>query len=203
MAALNDSCVIQTAKRTSYQGMSEFLPSGAVRALRSRLLELAYKHTFLINLLLDFLEITDYNLNSGGHMKKLIIVLFLIALITPAFAQNRASELPRLYYINVPIERIIPSSEGYIIQYRNSSSVVSTIGIPIEWFNDAGGKADIVRLTLASDWPSMSVFYSDGEFSHVRLYVHRAASHLTWGNIPMGTDVARFFGDRQSFNIQH
>jgi hypothetical protein len=136
-------------------------------------------------------------------MKKLIIVLFFIALITPAFAQNRASELPRLYYINLPVERIFPSSDGYIIQYRSSSSVIETIGIPIEWFNNAGGRADIVRLEMASDWPSMSVFYSDGEFSHVRLYVHRTTSHRSWGNIPMGTDLDRFFGDRQSFNIQH
>ena len=136
-------------------------------------------------------------------MKKLIIALFLIALVIPAFAQERTRIYPRLYYINVPVERIFPSSQGYIIQYRSSSNVVATIGIPIEWFNEAGGRADKVRLSLASDWPSMSVFYSDGEFSHVRLYVHRAASHRTWGNIPMGTDVARFFGDRQSFILEH
>ena len=136
-------------------------------------------------------------------MKKLLIVLFLFALIIPVFAQNNSREPARLYYINVPVERIFPSLEGYIIQYRSSASVIATVGIPIEWFNAAAGKAQIKHLAAASDWPTMSVFYSEGEFSHVRLYVHRSRTHQTWGTIPQGTDVARFFGDRDSLSLQH
>jgi len=134
-------------------------------------------------------------------MRKFIIVLFFITLFTPVFAQN-AADLPKLYYINVPIERIYPSNEGYIIQYRNSTGSVSIIGVPNEWFSDAAGRADLVRLQPGTDWPTMSIFYSNGQFSHVRLYVHRSRAHQTWGNIPMGSDVNRFFGDRNSFNLE-
>ena len=129
--------------------------------------------------------------------------MFLLVLITPVFAQNRADEMPNLYYLNLTIERIIPSSDGYIIQYRTGSSIIATIGVPIEWFSDAAGKAEKRPLPKGNMWPSMSVFYKDGVFSHVRLYVHSSLAHQTWGNIPQGTDVTRFFGDRQSFNIQH
>jgi len=132
-------------------------------------------------------------------MKKLIIVLFLIALVIPVFAQNNTDEV--MYYINLPVERIFPSSQGYIVQYR-SSSIVNTIGIPNEWFTEAAGRAEMVYLPTGSDWPTMSVFYRNGEFSHIRLYVHRAKSHWTWGSVPQGTDLSRFFGDGVSFNIK-
>jgi len=136
-------------------------------------------------------------------MKKLIFVLVLFALIIPVFAQSNSSELPRVYYTNVPVERVIPTTQGYIIQYRSTSSIIATIGIPIDWFQSAASKADIVQLVSGHDWPSMSVFYKDGEFSHVRLYVHRSKAHTTWGSVPQGTDVSRFFGDGESFNIQY
>ena len=136
-------------------------------------------------------------------MKKLIVLLFLLALIIPVFAQSNANELPRLYYINVPVERIIPTSQGYIIQYRSSSAIIGTIGIPIEWFSDAGGRAEKRQLESPRAWPTMSIFYSDGVFSHVRLYTHRSKAHQTWGNIPQGTDVSRFFINAESFDILH
>jgi len=133
-------------------------------------------------------------------MKKFIIVLVFLALVSPIFAQSNSED--RLYYINVTVERIFPSMEGYVIQYRSGSNVIATIGIPIEWFSDAGGRADLIKLSAASDWPTMSIFYVNGQFSHVRLYVHPVKSHHTWGSIPQGTDVARFFGDRESFALQ-
>ena len=130
-------------------------------------------------------------------MKKLIIILILAAMVIPAFAGDN------MYYINVPVERIIPTKDGYIIQYRSSGNVISTIGIPNEWFYDSAGSAEMVKLPAASDWPTMSVFYRNGEFSHVRVYIHRVKSHRTWGNIPMGTDVSRFFTDKESFAIRY
>jgi len=135
-------------------------------------------------------------------MRKIIIALFLLALVSPIFAQNDPDRLPRVYYINVPIERIIPTVDGYIIQYRSASAVIATIGIPIGWFTDAAGRAHRIQLPAGRSWPTMSVFFSDGEFSHVRIYVHRSRAHQTWGNIPQGTDVSRFFGDGETFDIQ-
>jgi len=134
-------------------------------------------------------------------MKKIIIALIFLALVTPVFAQAINSS-ENFYCINVPVEKIYPSHKGYIVQYRAGSATVATIGIPNEWFTDAASCAQLVKLPTASDWPTMSVFYSDGKFSHVRLYTHPAKSHWTWGNIPMGIDVDRFFADKESFKLQ-
>ena len=135
-------------------------------------------------------------------MKKVIIILVFLALISPVFAQNTTGDYPHLYYVNVPVERIFPTSSGYIVQYRSSSNVIGTIGIPIEWFNASASKAEFVHLDNPRGWPTMSIFYNNGEFSHVRLYFHRSRSHQTWSTIPNGTDVSRFFGDKEAFNIQ-
>jgi len=148
-------------------------------------------------------------------MKKLFIVLVFLVVISPVFAQdkndnsdpfyainNTSNVADSFYYFNVLVERLFPSSQGYVVQYRNASDTISTIGIPNNWFTDAASKAEIVRLPQVSDWPTMSVFFNNGKFSHVRLYIHPAKSHLTWGSIPQGIDVSRFFQDEESFKLQ-
>ena len=127
-------------------------------------------------------------------MKKLIIALVFAAAVLPVYAQYESGENPNTYYLNVTVEKIYPSNQGYIIQYRGHTRLF-TVGIPNAWFGLPSSRADIVRLPGGANWPSMSVFYSDGEFSHVRLYVHPDKGHITWGNIPMGTDVSRFFNE--------
>ena len=136
-------------------------------------------------------------------MKKLIIVLIFLAVLSPVFAQTISEQnRSNMFYINVPVEKVYPSGRGFVVQYRKGNTEIGTIGIPNEWFTNAAGKAELINLPRGRNWPTMSVFYRDGEFSHVRLYVHRAKSHNTWGNIPQSTDVSRFFSDPDTFDIQ-
>jgi hypothetical protein len=136
-------------------------------------------------------------------MKKLIIVLLFLAVIAPVFAQNQTNNRSdNFYYINVSIEKVYPSKEGYLVQYTTGSAGMVFIGIPNEWFYDPAGNAQIVKLPMASDWPTMTVFYEDGKFSHLRLYVHPSKSHWTWGNIPQGADVSKYFLDKESFKLE-
>jgi hypothetical protein len=151
-------------------------------------------------------------------MKKLIVVLIFIAVLSPVFAQE---QLPRIhsaddhydsvnphsdhmYFLNVPIDRIFPTSQGYIVQYRKNSADNSfgVVGIPNEWFTGAGAKAEYYVLPRGANWPSMSVFYVDGEFNHVRLYVHRSKSHRTWGNVPMGANLSPYFQDMDTLIVE-
>jgi len=69
-------------------------------------------------------------------MKKLIITLLFLLIISPVFAQtqNKSDNLreqPDLYYVNVPVERIYFAGMGYVVQYRKSTAQIGTIGIPI------------------------------------------------------------------------
>lgn len=136
-------------------------------------------------------------------MKKLIIVLLLLAVISPVFAQDKKSDKKDdVYYVNVQVEKIVPTNTGYVIMYRGNSNALSIIGIPNEWFTDAASCAEMVRLADGGDWPSMSIFYINGEFSHVRLYIHRVRGHHTWGNVPHGTDVSKYFVDKNDFKVK-
>jgi len=156
-------------------------------------------------------------------MKKFIIVAIFLAVISPVFAQSIPDEkASNMYYVNVLIERIYPTSQGYLIRYLKSNGEMGSVGIPNQWFteaqgandNDTGvvgvsrlyvaaGKAEIINLPPGRNWPTMTVFYRNGEFSHVRLYVHRNMSHVTWSYIPQGTDLSRFFTSQDTIDIQY
>jgi len=136
-------------------------------------------------------------------MKKYLIAIVLLALISPffVFAQNNSGDDSKVYYVNVPVEKIYPTNNGYVIYYRTQTGI-TTVGLPYSWFNEAAGKADLVRLPPGTNMPSMSVFYRDGEFSHVRVYIHRNRNHFTWGSIPQGIDTSRFFTDEDTLKIK-
>jgi len=141
-------------------------------------------------------------------MKKLVILLTLITLlaaVTPVFAQSTSSadtgKNSNFYYVNIPVEKVYPTNKGYVIRYRTQNGV-ATVGIPNSWFVDAAGKADFVTLPKGPTWPTLSIFYEDGEFSHLRLYVHPYKGHLSWGNVPLGADLTEFFPDDEALRIQ-
>jgi len=141
-------------------------------------------------------------------MKKLIITLLFLLIISPVFAQtqNKSDNLreqPDLYYVNVSVERIYFAGMGYVVQYRKSSNQIGSLGIPYTWFTDAASKAEMVKLPRGPNWPNMTVFYRDGNFSHIRLYVHREKGHPTWGLTPQGSDVSRHFQDQNSFKFDY
>jgi hypothetical protein len=134
-------------------------------------------------------------------MKKLILALFLLAMILPVYAQDNSKKYTSEYsYKNVYVEKIFPSLKGYIVVYSTSKKM-ATVGIPIEWFHEIGGKAEIVKLSKGKEWPSMTVYYKNGEFSHVRLYVHALRTHSTWGTVPMTADVSDYFEDTEEIKL--
>jgi hypothetical protein len=136
-------------------------------------------------------------------MKKLIIVLVIFAAALPLSAQNISKEHDSdMYYVNVSVERVFPSKLGYIVQYRKGTNGVGTIGLPIAWFEAAAGKAELINLPRGLSWPTLTLFYKDGNFSHLRLYVHRAKGHSTWGNIPQNADVSVYFKDQETMKLE-
>jgi len=136
-------------------------------------------------------------------MKKLILVLIFAAVISPVFAQTISEHnKSKMYYLNVPVEKIYLSLPGYIVQYRKNDSNIKTIGIPYNWFTDAAGKAEMLLLPPGKNWPTLSVFFLDGEFSHLRLYVHKSKGHQTWGIVPQGADVSKNFQDADNIKFE-
>ncbi|MDR0442268.1 MAG: hypothetical protein LBH44_02540 [Treponema sp.] len=136
-------------------------------------------------------------------MKKIIIALFILALALPVFAQKISEENSSdVYYVNLTLEKVYPSKDGYVLQYRRGVNGIGYIGIPNEWFTDAASKAELIALPRGKNWPTVTVFYKHGEFSHIRLYVHKSKAHPTWGNVPQGADVSRHFKDAENFKLE-
>lgn len=135
----------------------------------------------------------------------LIVFIGLIAAVLPVAAQEAEdadTSKPDYYYVNTTVEKIYPYRKGYVVQYRKGLRGIARAYLPVEWFNDAAGKAELVRLGPGTDWPSMSIYYKDGEFSHVRLYV-RPLSHDSWGNIPLGINLDSYFEDVNDLHLEY
>ncbi|MDR2135404.1 MAG: hypothetical protein LBO76_02195 [Treponema sp.] len=129
-------------------------------------------------------------------MKKLFFVLAAVTLFEAAslFAQSIPQDKESEYfYYNTPIERIYPYRRGYVIKYRKGTRELGTAYIPREWFDEAGGRGELINLAPGPAWPSLTIYYRSGEFSHVRLYIHRNKSHQSWGNIPAGVNLDEHF----------
>ena len=138
-------------------------------------------------------------------MKKLIIAFIFTVIISPVFISPvfAQSNGENMYYQNITIEKIYLSEQGYVVQYRKGINGLGTIGVPYEWFTAAGGKAEILHLPPGTDWPSMSIFYKDGKFDYIRLYVHKSKAHWTWAVVPLGSNVTAHFKDPEDIRIEY
>jgi hypothetical protein len=124
-------------------------------------------------------------------MKKLFFAAAFCAVfqIAPLFAQNFSEgKESEYFYVNVPIEKVYPYRKGYVIQYRKGINQMARVYLPIEWFEDAGGKGDLLYLGPDA-WPYLTVYYKGGSFSHVRLYLRKDRAHGSWGNIALGVNI--------------
>jgi hypothetical protein len=124
-------------------------------------------------------------------MKKLCFVVALCAVfqIMPLFAQNLTGNESEYFYVNVPIEKVYPYRKGYVVQYRKGVNQMARAYLPIEWFEQAASKGDLVYLGPGKNWPYLTVYYKDGIFDHVRLYLRRDRAHQSWGNIALGINI--------------
>ena len=137
-------------------------------------------------------------------MKKLIILSIILAAASPLFAQTLSPEnTSDMYYLSVPVEKIYPSSRGYLIQYRKGANGIGTVALPNEWFTNSAGKGELITLPRGTSWPTLTVFYREGEFSHVRLYVHKSKAHSTWGNVPQSADLSKYFENTDTIKIEY
>jgi hypothetical protein len=129
-------------------------------------------------------------------MKRAIACLLLLTLAFLAFGQ----EQPQVYVKSVPILKILSHPEGYKVLYMRSDMKVDELYIPLRWLGKTGGKAEIVFGDDPS-FPYFSVFYRDGKFDFIRLYVIDDVRDVTWG-ILRKTEAsnAAFGGDTLEIN---
>jgi hypothetical protein len=122
----------------------------------------------------------------------LITIAILFAGLMPLAAQENSSaddKKSEYYYVNVPLEKVYPYRKGYVVLYRKGVNQMAQAYLPLEWFTSTAGKGDLIRIGSGASWPYLSIYYKEGAFSHVRLYVRREPGHETWGNIPLNINI--------------
>lgn len=117
-------------------------------------------------------------------MKKLIA-----ALIFVLFVAGWASAGESPYYAKaVTIQKVTSHEKGYKVTYFTSHGDLKTIYVPLEWFYQVGDyktddgfiKAEIVRGN-GDSYPYMQIFWKNGKFHHLRLFVRDSYNDRMWG----------------------
>jgi len=138
-------------------------------------------------------------------MKKLLFVLVILTvagLCMPLFAQESKYKESEYYYFNVPIEKIFSHRLGYMVLYRKGPTDIARTFIPAKWFIDSDGKGEFIGIRSGREWPSMSVYYKNGEFSHIRLRVRTNRAHSTWGFVPLNVSIDEAFKDIEEIRLE-
>lgn len=127
-----------------------------------------------------------------------VIVAFIINAAPAIYAQTTQDS--EYYYVSVPIEKIYVYKGGYIVLYQRGFRLTRTY-IPMEWFTNPTGKADLITMGSGSNWPYLTIYYKEGEFSHIRLYVRRSRGHETWGVVPFNVDLDSYFRNIEEIHL--
>jgi len=119
-------------------------------------------------------------------MKRTVLALGLFIIV----ATSLVAETSAYYPVRVDVVKLFAHADGYRVIYRKGAIGMAEIFLPIKWFAP-GGKGQIIRANDPS-YPYLTVYYKDGAFSHVRLYVSNNYQDDTWGVLPANEGKGKF-----------
>jgi hypothetical protein len=125
-------------------------------------------------------------------MKRSAIIIALIAVVSLGLAAE-ASTLSAFYPVRIDVVKVFSHGDGFKVIYRKGTADVGAVYIPARWFVP-GGKAELVRASDSS-FPYMTIFYKDGKFDHLRLYVLSDQKDETWGVLSPSDGAGKFASD--------
>jgi len=131
-------------------------------------------------------------------MKKALVSLIAAMLLLaclPAFSQQPRAEVKDAYAKTVPIVKIYTHYLGYRVVYLKSNYELGEMYVPLTWFYAAVPKAQIVWGNTR-EYPYFSLFWVDGKFDYVRLYLKDNPRDSTWGVLDTREDLSA------NFNVQ-
>jgi len=102
-------------------------------------------------------------------------------------AQERSPEHTSEFFVKtVPISKVYMHRLGYRIVYQKSNHQMAAFYVPNSWFHATDdGKAPQAELITerTETVPYFSIFWQNGEFDHIRLYLHRNKDHISYGDL--------------------
>ncbi len=125
-------------------------------------------------------------------MKKRISLVLIFLVLWSLFSLYAQEQDTKLFVKTVSIIKVYSHSAGYKILYLKSNMDLGEFYVPMRWFTRAGGKGEIVWGDQLS-YPYFSIFWVDGKYDHIRLYLHKNLDSETWGLLKEGSvDEANF-----------
>ena len=128
-------------------------------------------------------------------MKRRIVALLVLGLI--AFAV--VAETSTYYPVRLDVVKVYSHAEGYKVLYRKGALDVAEFYIPITWFV-SGGKAELIKGNDTSN-PYAILYYKDGKFDHLKLYVLMNYKDPSWGQLSQDEGRGKF--ESQDLKIQY
>lgn len=136
-------------------------------------------------------------------MKRIsVLALFVVLLFGTSaaiFAQNNqqsassgSSSRPEYFVKTIYLNKVYTDNLGYVVAYADSSNNFQEAYLPMSWFNTAGGKGVLVY-GAERNYPYMDVYYENGKFDHVVLYVQSSFNDPSWAVLPQTANLEAKF----------
>ena len=127
-------------------------------------------------------------------MKRRIVTLLLLGLVVFAVMADTST----LYPIRLDVVRVFSHTDGYKVVYRKGALDTADLYVPMTWFVP-GGKAEIIKGNDTS-YPYMIVYFRDGKFDHLKMYVLSNYKDPMWGQLAQDEGKGKF--DVQDVKLQ-
>jgi hypothetical protein len=115
--------------------------------------------------------------------------------------QEAGENEANLYVATVYVNRVYTHRLGYKVLYQQQDLSLGEVYLPNSWFSKAAGRAELIN-TRSTAAPYMEIYYNNGEFAYVRLYVRRNPNHVSWGSLRPGEAPEEAF-DQETLNISY
>jgi hypothetical protein len=129
-------------------------------------------------------------------MKKAVLLSAVISVLMSLSAwsqsQSQSAEPSDVFVKTVPVVKVYTHTLGYKVLYLKSNMEMGVLYLPTAWLKQAGGKAAIIWQT-ADRPPHFSIFWVDGKFDHIYLYVPNNLSLPFWGTLDSSQDLSAEF----------
>lgn len=130
-------------------------------------------------------------------MKKILMILALFSVFTLSMFADDAryekdeSKWTNLSYVNVPVLKIMDSTDGYLVMYQKYKTGVGTVVIPKDWARGTPDEPRKLKFRNVSSANSayMTVMKEDGQFLRVVLNVPVSRSNYIWGIVQRGVEL--------------
>jgi hypothetical protein len=138
-------------------------------------------------------------------MKKSSFVLICsLFLLLSVLAQAQETEKEDFFAKTVLITKIYSHALGFKIVYHKVSLGLGVIYVPFSWFSQVNSPGDLITGDDSS-YPYFTVFYRNGKFDHIEVFVQRSREHISWGLLNITRDQAEklFAADINTFKVEY